>query len=227
MDGISLPNLAEVLRAEGLDVQTWSGWERMSRSTGGYDAPGPLGVVVHHTAGSATGSFQNDWSYHAVGHADAPVANTLLGRQGQWGVHAGGASNHAGKGGPWNSSRGQIPLDSANSRTIGIEAQNTGVGELWSPAMVESYTIGVGAMCRAYGMDVMRDVMAHFEWAPGRKIDPWGGNVATAGYPFTGPRSWIMSGGAGFRDYAAIGATQPGDDPDLWTLVNPHLFTHV
>jgi hypothetical protein len=224
MDGSNLPNVVEVLRGAGLDVQEWSGWQRNSRSSGGYDNPGPICTVVHHTASPSTSSFQNDWSYCVVGNPDNPVANMLLGRQGQWGVHAGGASNHAGKGGPWNTSRGQVPLDSANSRSIGIEAQNNGVGELWSSEMVESYIIGVSAMCRAYGQDPLRDVMAHFEWAPGRKIDPWGGNQGTAGFPFTGPRQWIMGGGGGFRDYVAVGSPQPVDDPDLWTNVYHQTF---
>jgi hypothetical protein len=151
-------------------------------------------VVVHHTASGSGTSFQNDWSYCAQGHQDAPVANCLLGRQGQWGVHAGGASNHAGKGGPWNTSKGQVPLDSGNSRSIGIEAQNNGVGELWSTEMVESYEIGVAAMCKAYNLEPATDVVAHFEWAPDRKIDPWGGNTPTPGFPYTGPREWDMNG---------------------------------
>lgn len=194
MNGSTLPNLADILRAEGLDVQTWSGWEWSSRSTGGFNPPGPMMVVVHHTASGSGTSFQNDWSYCAQGHQDAPVANCLLGRQGQWGVHAAGASNHAGKGGPWNTSKGQVPLDSGNSRSIGIEAQNNGVGENWSPDMVESYEIGVSAMCKAYSLAPPTDVPAHFEWAPDRKIDPWGGNSPTAGFPYTGPHEWDMNG---------------------------------
>jgi len=215
MDGVSLPNLADILRAEGLDVQEWGGWEHNSRSTGGYNSPGVMAVVVHHTASGSGTSFQNDWSYCAQGHQDAPVANCLLGRQGQWGVHAGGASNHAGKGGPWNTSKGQIPLDSANSRTIGIEAQNNGVGENWSPDMVESYEIGVGAMCKAYILQPGSDVPAHFEWAPTRKIDPWGGNTPTPGFPYTGPYEWLMSGfrnGVAGRMAGGLPPVQGGDD---------------
>ena len=66
MNGDGLPNLADVLRAEGLDVQTWNGWEYSSRSTGGFNAPGPMMVVVHHTASGSGTSFQNDWSYCAL-----------------------------------------------------------------------------------------------------------------------------------------------------------------
>lgn len=194
LTGSNAPNLETVCRDAGLSVQTWSGWQTRSRSSGGYNPPGPTGVVVHHTASPSTQSFQNDWSYCAVGHPDAPVANMLLGRSGQVGIHAAGASNHAGKGGPWNTSRGTIPLDSANSYTIGIEAQNNGVGENWAPEMVAAYEVLVAALCSAYGMDPIRDIMAHFEWAPSRKIDPWGGNTPTPGYEdITGPREWIMN----------------------------------
>jgi hypothetical protein len=118
-----------------------------------------------------------------------------------------------------------VPLDSANSRSIGIEASNSGVGEEWSPAMVESYEVGVAAMMRAYGCAPSPDVVAHFEWAPGRKIDPWGGNAGTPGFPYTGPHPWTMSG---FRSgVAARLAPGPGpgpapDDADLPNLASLH-----
>ena len=35
------------------------------------------------------------------------------------------------------------------------------------------------AICRAYGIDV-RNVRAHFEWAPSRKIDPSGPSMCAA-----------------------------------------------
>jgi hypothetical protein len=221
----SWPPLPDVLRAAGLEVATWEGWQWRSRSSGGFEEL--LGVVVHHTASPATTSFQNDWSYCAVGHADAPVANALLGRQGQWGVHAAGASNHAGKGGPWTTSRGTIPTDSANSRCIGIEASNNGTGEPWSAAMLESYELGVAAMVAAYGL-TPPDAIAHREWAPGRKIDPFGGTPPTAGFPYTGNQQWPMRGGPGtFTAAVAARLTAgPGPDPDqeedmIYQLIEP------
>jgi hypothetical protein len=93
------PALDVVCRAAGLHVRTWAGWQNISRSSGGFEQL--LGIVVHHTASPPTSSFDNDWSYCAVGHPDAPCANMLLGRDGTVGIHSGGASNHAGKGGPW------------------------------------------------------------------------------------------------------------------------------
>ena len=186
------PALDQVIRNAGLALKLWDGWQYNSRSSGGFESL--LGTVIHHTAGSATGSFDNDWAYHAVGHADAPVANMLLGRDGLVGLHAGGASNHAGKGGPWTASRGIVPLDSANSRMLGIEAQNTGTGEYWPEQMIDAYERLLAAINNAYGLNPMLDEPAHFQWAPSRKIDPWGGNQSTTGFPYTGPHSWDMGG---------------------------------
>jgi hypothetical protein len=73
-----------------------------------------------------------------------------------------------------------IPLDSANSRTFNIEAQNNGVGEPWTAEMVATYP----RLCAAV-LDCINsttpgaklgagDVISHQEWAPTRKIDPAG-----------------------------------------------------
>ena len=206
------PPLDAVVRSAGLSVRLWDGWQTRSRSSGGFN--NLSGIVVHHTASPSTQSFDNDWRYCAVGHPDSPVANMLLGRDGLVGIHAAGAANHAGKGGPWNSSHGQIPLDSANSYAIGIEAQNNGVGENWSPVMVDSYERLVSALCDAYNLDPLKDVMAHFEWAPSRKIDPWGGNQVTAGFSYTGPHEWIMRGGSGYCDNVAKRVIGPVGDSE-------------
>lgn len=186
------PPLDAVVRAAGLHVRLYEGWKDRSRNSGGFSQL--LGVVVHHTASPPHQPFEVDWRYCAVGHKDAPVANMLLGRDGTVGIHAGGASNHAGSGGPWQCSRGYIPLNSGNSRLIGIEAQNNGVGEEWAVEMVEAYEILVAALCRAYDFQPETDVIAHFQWAPTRKIDPWGGTVGTPGFPYTGPHKWDMTG---------------------------------
>jgi hypothetical protein len=109
--------------------------------------------------------------------------------------------------------QGVIPLDSANSRTIGIEAQNNGTGEAWAPVMLDAYERLVGALCSAYGLNPDQDVPAHYEWARAGKIDPWGGSTATPGHPYSGPRSWAM---AQFSEYvrSTMGGTPPGKDDD-------------
>jgi len=60
--------------------------------------------------------------------------------------------------------------------------------------MVEAYEILDAALCKAYGIAPLSDIMAHFEWAPTRKIDPWGGNSPTPGFSYTGPFEWHMNG---------------------------------
>lgn len=206
------PSLEAVVRGAGLAVRLWDGWQDNGRSSGGFESL--LGVVVHHTASPPTQSFDNDWRYCAVGHQDAPVANMLLGRDGLVGIHAGLASNHAGKGGPWAASKGTVPLDSANSRMLGIEAQNNGTGELWAGVMLEAYEVLVAALCEAYGFVPATDSPAHFQWAPTRKIDPWGGSAGTAGFDYTGPDEWRMPGFTS-NVAARMGGAQPPEDDDM------------
>ena len=128
--GRFLTDLADVLRAAGLSVEEHDGWQQRHRSSGGYNG-GPVGIIVHHTASPASWDGQRDVDFIAVGCDVAPMANLYLDRKGQWWVLAAGASNTNGKGGPW----GPLPLDSANSRVIGIEAGNDGVGEAWPDVM--------------------------------------------------------------------------------------------
>ncbi len=218
------PSLADVIRGAGLTLRTWEGWQNRARGSGGFDAV--WGVVAHHTASPPTSSFDNDWRYCAVGHPDAPVANMLLGRDGTVGLHAGGASNHAGKGGPWPTSQGTIAADLANARAIGIEAQNNGVGELWAPVMVDAYERLVAALCSAYRLIPAPDVWAHFRWAPGRKIDPWGGSTATPGFAYTGPRQWLWDATSGFpagvaRRMAGTPGPTPEDDDVAYLYSDP------
>lgn len=219
LDGMTpgYPSLAAVIAGAGIGVEVAPGWERTARSSGGFDPPGPLTVVVHHTASPPGQSFANDWSYCQRAD-DGPIGNILLGRDGHCGLHAGGASNHAGKGGPWPTSRGTIPLDGCNSRSIGVEAQNAGTGaEPWPPAQVAAYLTLVAALVDAYGIAPL-DVVAHYEWGgpnvpqPGRKIDPSSGALTTPGYAFAGPGSWVMRGGAGFCDQLDHPPPPPEDD---------------
>ena len=166
--GRFLTDLADVLRGAGLTVEEHDGWQQRHRSSGGYNG-GPVGIIVHHTASPASWDGQRDVDFIAVGCDVAPMANLYLDRKGQWWVLAAGASNTNGKGGPW----GPLPLDSANSRVIGIEAGNDGVGEAWPEVMQDSYVAGVAALAGHYGVDT-GNVLAHHEWAPARKVDPAG-----------------------------------------------------
>jgi len=212
------PSLADVVRSTGAAVQLWDGWENRSRSSGGFTIC--AGNVDHHTASPTTMPFYNDWSYCAVGNADAPVANMLIGRQGQCGIHAAGASNHAGKGGPWTCSKGKVSQDAGNSNLVGIEVSNNGTGEPWPPVQQDVYTAVVAALADAYGWDLRErgtyntDTLAHFEWVlpscPGRKIDPWGPARFTGGVN----KQWDMNAFRAETRAKQGGAIGPAPTPE-------------
>jgi N-acetyl-anhydromuramyl-L-alanine amidase AmpD len=176
MGSIWLRNLPDVLEDLG-NVSLYSGWENRSRSSGGYNKL--MGIVCHHTASKT--STQSDTTWMWQNSPDKPVGAIYLARDGEIVVGAAGATNCAGKGGPYTTSKGTIPLDSGNSNTISIEAGNNGIGEQWPTAQQDAYVALVAALCEGYGFDPLRDVMSHFEWAPDRKIDPAGSSRYASG----------------------------------------------
>ena len=210
-----LTNLADVVRDAGLDVAEVPGWQtRMRGGTGGHATGGYVGnpthVMVHHTA-SSWPTIQ-DVQYLATGHQYAPVSNLHLARDGLVTVIAAGATNTNGAGGPVDG----CPKDSMNSRAIGIEAGNNGTGEPWPAVQQNVYVRLCAALCMAYRIPVSR-VLAHFEWAPTRKIDPAGPSVwANMSDQYM---RWNMED---FREsVAARMTTQPPEDDDMRTLDTP------
>ena len=181
MGGVWLWDMPDVLRAAGLTVDTYPGWETRSRSSGGYDAV--MAVQVHHTASSTTPA--NDMSYMWNGSPDRPVGAIYLARDGRVTVGAAGATNTSGKGGPMQTSKGTIPLDAANRYVISIEAANAGTGESWPQVQQDAYVKVCNALIKHYGL-TPGDVHAHFEWTT-RKVDP-AGNSKYA----TGSNKWNM-----------------------------------
>ena len=167
--GEILHDLADVLRRAGQPVREVDGWQQRQRGGSGYSQSGPIGIIVHHTASSSGWNGEQDANFLTFQCDVKPMANLYLDRGGQWWVLAGGATNTNGSGGPW----GPIPLDSANSRVIGIEAGNNGVGEPWPDVMQDAYVAGVAALADAYRIEP-GNVLSHQEWAPTRKVDPAG-----------------------------------------------------
>lgn len=160
------------------DVTYYPGWQTRSRGSGGFDQL--LGVLCHHTATAAAGSFDGYCRVAWTTHPERPVANISLGRGGEICVGVAGASNHAGKGGPWNMSRGAVGRDQGNRVLIGIEALNTGVGEPWPQVQTDRYIALVQALCAFYGFDANTDCIGHHEYTPTRKIDPANGPGITS-----------------------------------------------
>lgn len=213
MSGRYLTDLADVVRRAGLVVQEEPGWQTRARSSGGYGSGRPTHVMVHHTASGPSSDGQADVNYCCYGSDSRPVANLYLARSGKVWIMAAGATNTNGQG--QDSWGGGVPDDSMNTHAIGIEAANGGTGEEWPTAQQDAYLVLVSALCGAYAIP-LGQVRAHFEWAPGRKIDP-AGNSRYA----TGGASWRMDQ---FRGDVLEGAapTPPPEEED--DMADPYVL---
>jgi len=159
-----ITDLADVLRSAGLTVVEADGW----RTRGHGAMASPRVVVLHHTAGPATGDAP---SLRVVrdGRPDlaGPLAHLVVGRSGTVHVVAAGLCWHTGKTRePWQ----------ANSYAIGVEAEHTGnEDDPWPPVQLEALRRLCAALCDHYDIPHAR-VLAHREICEpvGRKIDPVG-----------------------------------------------------
>ena len=182
---MALPWLADVLRASGLSVVEVGNWR--ARSTGTMQVP--TGVLGHHTAGPATGNYPSlEVVVNGRPGLPGPLSQLGLGRDGAWFVIASGRANHAGVGSlPW------APSSRGNEFLIGVEAESTGRGD-WTAAQRDSYPRGVAALLRHLGLPASR-FAGHKEYAPTRKIDPFGWPGDMAG--FRNSVQTILSGEGG------------------------------
>ncbi len=161
-----LTNLADVVRTSGLPVFEDPGWK--TRGHGGMS--GVKGVVCHHTAGPATGNSPS-LSVVRSGRTGlaGPLAHIVLGRDGTAIIVAAGLAYHAGAGSGFG-----LPANGANAWMLGIEAESTGsVAGDWTPQQVNAYPRLVAALAAGYGFSLSMAI-AHYEWAPTRKVDPRG-----------------------------------------------------
>lgn len=163
--------LVNHLRRWGLKVEEKDGWRGRGRPYDFY----PRGIIAHHTASNAnSGNFASE-NVVTFGRSDlpGPLCQVLLGRDGTVKLIAAGYANHAGYGGP----HAGIPANQGNTYTIGIEAENNGVGEPWSKEQLNAYYRLCAALLVWIGVKDVNKVFGHKEWAPGRKIDPAGLNM--------------------------------------------------
>lgn len=166
-----LTDLADILLEAGLSVREYDGWTTRGRSgDGGWYLSGrPTHVMVHHTASASSASGQA--AYIATNASYAPVANLMIDRTGLVWVIAAGPTNTNGKGtAPWTD---VVADDDMNRHAIGIELCNDGIGQPYPDAQQQACLVATRALCDAYQIPV-NHVRAHFEWSPGRKIDPRG-----------------------------------------------------
>jgi N-acetyl-anhydromuramyl-L-alanine amidase AmpD len=173
------PYIAEWLRAKGLKVVEYPGWEERSRpaSTGSFN---PQGIMIHHDASPKGPSPALPRYCAEVGSPTnpPPVCHLWVAYDGTWHVLAAGRANHAGLGGGADAapSARWIPRNSGNAYTYGIEVDHT-TGEIWPRAQYESLVKGVAALVQLMGQGSAERVTSHKEYAPGRKIDPHGINM--------------------------------------------------
>jgi hypothetical protein len=214
VSGIYYVDMLEVLKAAGCAVSVGAqneGWESRARSSGGWSAP-PLGLWWHHTASSSTPA--NDLAYMCTGSDDAPIGNLYIDRDGVCWPIAAGASNCAGKGGPYTFSRGTVPLDGGNTRGWQIEVANNGVGERWPQEQVDAFFKASNAL-NAHVGNQPYDIVTHAAWTfYTRKIDPATADAVEGPWR---PRSLNSSGTWSLDDIVTecvIRATPPDPEPE-------------
>lgn len=153
--------IADALRNAGLKVIEQPGWRERGSTT--FD---PKGVVCHHTASKRTSGDTPSLNVVLKGRPDlpGPLCQVLIGRSGACHVIAAGRAQHAGTGG-WKGLTG-------NASVLGIEAENDGIGEPWSPNLVDVFERCAAALARGCKAPAEM-VCGHKEWTR-RKIDPAG-----------------------------------------------------
>jgi hypothetical protein len=160
----SLRWLPIVLEEAGLTVIQYPGWQ-----TRGHGDVGPIQFVMcHHSAAKRGSGNAPSLELVAMGRPDlpGPLSQLVLARNGIYYVVAAGKGYHAGTG-EW------MRVTAGNAYSIGIEAENDGIGEPWPVPQMEAYIRGVAAILRHIKAEPIMAV-GHREFAlpKGRKIDP-------------------------------------------------------
>lgn len=228
MPKYTLARLPEFFDKWGVPATYTADWLSTGRASGGFD--NVFGVQIHHGADSPKTALNTSVRYNAVSGPSAPIGNGTISRDKDGPVvamYAGLAANTAGVGGPRLTSRGVIPADSANHISFAFEAENNGTDEPWSDSMCDLYVRATVAVldwannCTPGAPLGAGDVFAHFEWAPGRKIDPSGPSR------FNGQKrgKWDMDLFRGEVFALMMGSPPPGPPPPAPDPVNEATYT--
>jgi hypothetical protein len=129
--------------------------------------------MVHHTAGP-DGTPAPSRSVVRTGRPDlaGPLCHILARRDMVAEIVSRGRANHAGTG-QW----GSMPTDSGNTYCLGIEIEHEGTdAEPWRPEFRE-WLKRLEAGCLDHLNVSSSRLLAHKEYAPSRKIDPWEWNM--------------------------------------------------
>lgn len=182
--------LPDVLRAAGLEVVTYPGWERR----------GAPGVASHPERRFPGGGFVDlravVWHHDASPRGNTPgiprsmlarwetaAAQLWVDRAGTWHVLAAGVAWHAGA---------VLAGMPGNWTSLGVETDHT-VGEDWPPAQIGSLRTGTAAILTKLGRSASAGLHFHKSICdpPGRKVDPDGLTLnaerATVGALMTNP----------------------------------------
>lgn len=130
----------------------------------------PAWVMDHHTASDPDDGPAPSRHVVRAGRSDlqGPLCNILVRRDFRVEIVSLGKANHAGKG-QWQA----IPRDNGNAYALGIEIEHCGTAaEPWSPEFLAFCDLVNVACCEALGVQAA-SIVAHKEYAPTRKIDPF------------------------------------------------------
>jgi hypothetical protein len=205
-----LTDLADVLRAAGLAVVEFPGWQTRRQTDSGFT---PRGILVHHDA-SDEGPTPAEPAILA--NLNNTGAQLWVAMDGTWHVIAAGRMWHAGKGPGW----GPFPRNDGNTYAVGVETDHT-TGEAWPPIQLASIVRGTAALCRHYGWDPATAVAGHKEFAPIRKVDPDGINMDE----FRGWVADVLAGEVSWTDrltFTAPGGSAHTYDAASWLMWTNH-----
>lgn len=160
---MSLPWLADVLRAAGLTVVEHAGWKTHARP-GGW---APRYGVVHATAAPKSQADTVQVRVVRDGRTDllGPIANAAVDRLGRWHVLSAGRCNSTltGTAGPYKGL--------GNTYALSVEGLNDNKAEPWPATQYQSYVRGWAAWCKRLGWTAS-NLVGHKEHTPGHKTDP-------------------------------------------------------
>ncbi len=178
-----MDDLLSVIRREGVEVIEVDGWRTRGR-TGTFS---PVGQINHHTAGGGTSDAPSlNICINGRTGIPGPLCNGLISRSAKLHLIGAGRANDSGMGrsdvldlvrhdrAP-NGRPTQTDDINGNAWFYDWEFENNGLGEVFSPAMMEvAYKINT-AVARWKGWTGNRSI-AHYEWTK-RKPDPRGWNM--------------------------------------------------
>jgi hypothetical protein len=235
MGSVYLTDLADVVASAQPYVKNvieFPGWQTRARGSGGYNGRAK-GVSRHHDAGSVLSDGFPSANYETYISPSKPITNLHLSRKGDVYVCAAGATNTIGLGGPM----GDFALNDGNAWQIGIEAGNTGLGEVWPEVQIRAYIELEARLWLAYhdrfgwSFPLHPDqFFDHRRWAPTRKIDRKGHAECTVDgvhYVFAqGYSSWntdLYNQVVSKRVLEIIGTPPTPEPPPVPPVVNPPL----